>query len=129
MHTKRCELTIKTTADGQESSLVRIGALTEKEEGFLLEYNEEGAQVAVRLSNGKAVLQRKGEYELYLPLEKGESVGEIGFGGSTGSLVIQTQLVQYAFVKNTLTVALQYDLQFGEEKQQMQLYITARIKE
>ncbi len=129
MFTKICKLTIRTTVDGQESKVVRMGKLTVEEEKILLFYREENAQVQLLLCGDKATVERKGDYELYLPLEKGDSVGRLGLGGSTGELPLATHCVDYAYKGGKLTLSLVYDLGFGKEKQRMQLQITAITKE
>ncbi len=129
MQTQACTLTIKTTVDGQESELVREGILTTEAAGYALEYSEEAARITIRLSEKRAEVRRTGDYELYLPLEKGRGVGRIGLGDSSGEIPLTTRLVGYGYADGTLTIILRYDLGFGAEKQKMCLQITASVTE
>ncbi len=121
-----CKLTITTSVDGERTKIVRMGKI-EKEGGWLrLQYREESAEVTLRLSEGRALVSRIGDYSLRLPLFHSEdSEGKLGLGGNEGPVPIRTHEVRYAYADGKLDLILSYDLLFGEEPQKMRLEIQA----
>ena len=124
-----CKLTITTAVDGQETTLVRAGEIEILDETVSLTYREESAQVRVSLQKREAIIERRGDYVLLLPLQEGKTLeGKIGLGESAGSVAVKTYHVKYSVERNIFKLALRYDLLFGEEIQKMQLRIRAQIK-
>lgn len=124
-----CDLTITTAVDGQESKISRTGKIDYTDGTTVLEYHEENAQVRILLKDGRAEIDRRGDYSLKLLLEEGKRTqGNIGVGGSEGQIGIHASRVQYAETEGVLRIFLQYTLLFGAETQRMKLHICAKIK-
>lgn len=124
-----CKVFITTSVDGQESKLQRMGKIQIEEERVLLHYLEEGAQVALTVGTGHALIERQGDYGLRIPLRQGEnSVGRLGVGGSEGELPVETECIRCERNAESVEIYLQYCLAFGEEKQKMRLHIHAKTK-
>ena len=120
-------LTISTTVDGTETQLSCNAEMESTLTSATLRYRDENAEVLIFVNGSKAVLQRKGDYGLYLPLEENtQTVGTLSIGGNEGSVEIYTSRLGYSIRKNTLLMQLHYTLNFGNEKQEMRLRIHAR---
>ncbi len=126
---KICKLWITTAVDGQESKLHRMGKLEIEEERVLLQYKEEGAQVALSVGNGCALVERQGDYTLRLPLLQGQStVGCLGIGGSEGRIPVEADFIRYTRQADGVEIHLRYRLAFGEDAQEMRLHIQAKTR-
>ena len=124
-----CNFKITTTVDGQENTVLRSGQIEELEDGFLLLYNEENAQVSIRLGKGFAVIERQGDYSLHILLKLGKTQeGLLGLGGSQGKVLVQTHHLKFGLDGRAFKLAAGYDLLFGEEKQKMRLHLRAQIR-
>lgn len=122
-----CDVTIVTTVDGRESSIVRKGELSLALPATL-RYAEEDATVTVTFDRATATIVRTGDYGLSLRLVQGETTeGSLGLGGAAGAIQAQTTRVGYAVGENSLLATLRYALVFGTERQEMRLRISARI--
>ena len=95
----------------------------------VLRYREENAWVLLTIENGQAIIDRQGDYTLYLVLKEGESTkGLLGIGGNQGELETITHKVAYSLRKDSLLLSLQYDLHISGEIQKMKLRLLARRK-
>ncbi len=123
---KKCKVTIITTVDGQESSIVREGEMTLSAGGACLRYREENALVCILLQGERAEISRNGDYSLFLHLERGQTrEGRLGLGGSEGEIGVVAHKVGYSMGKDSLLALLEYDLLFGGETQKMKLRLHA----
>lgn len=124
-----CRLTITTVADGQENSIVRVGALDLAFGRVVVQYNEDQAKVCISLQGERAILERNGDYSLRLQLTKdAEDIGYIGMTGTTGEIRTYTKKIAYSTTKDSLLLSLHYDLIFGEERQEMRLRLYAKLQ-
>ena len=124
-----CNFRITTTVDGQENTVLRSGQIEEVEDGFLLFYSEESANVTIRLGKGFAVIDRQGDYSLHILLKLGKTQeGLLGLGGSQGKVLVQTHHLKYGLEGRSFKLSVGYDLLFGEEKQKMRLHLRAQIR-
>ncbi len=120
-------LTISTTVDGEESRLSCNAEMECTALSAVLRYRDENAEVSIFVNGSEAVVDRKGDYGLYLPLKESErTVGTLSVMGNEGSVEIFTDRLAYSIRKNTLLMQLQYTLYFGSEKQEMRLRIHAK---
>ncbi len=125
-----CKLTITTAVDGTENKIVRMGKIEKEEGGVRLRYREENAEIDLTLTEEGAEIRREGDYSLFLPLRQGKTTeGMLGLGGSQGRVVVAAHCVQYRYEQEKFEAILRYDLRFGEDKQEMQLQITATTRE
>jgi len=124
---RTCDLTILTVADGTESCIRRSAEMELSPLSALLCYKEENASVYIRIKNGKVFLNREGDYSLSLILEEGErTVGTLGIGGANGDISVYAERVGFSIGEKSLLANLKYTLDFGNEKQKMQLRLNAR---
>ena len=125
---KECRLTITTQANGEENSIIRKGKMQLFPLSAQIVYCEENANVYLKLENNQAFIEREGDYTLSLPLQEGETTnGQIGIGGSKGDVGVYAHKVSYSIGKDSVLLALHYDLIFGAEKQEIKLRLLARI--
>ena len=117
-------LKIKTSTDSTETEIVRVGKVEETANGLILRYHEETAEVEIRIYKERADLFRQGDYNLKLPLEQGKkTIGLLGLGGNEGEIEIFTREIFVGNAQGLMLVKLDYDLYFGQEKQEMKLRI------
>ncbi len=124
-----CNLTITTTADGIETKVSKTAEINFGIQSAELCYQDEGAQVILSVCGERVTIERKGDYTLFLPLNRGEmTIGKLGIGGSCGELRLYTHKVQYVLNEQSLLLLLQYDMLMGEETQKMSLRLLAKLK-
>ena len=124
---KTCVLTITTTTDGQENTIIRKGEMQLALSGIYLRYKEESATVSLQIQGETAQMDRQGDYSLHLALERGVvQKGSIGIAGAEGEVLTYAHKISYAQRTDSVLLLLHYDLDFGGEKQKMQLRILAR---
>ena len=124
---RKCRVTITTTIDGQENTIVREGEMELSTASAVLIYREENAATRICLSGEQAEIERIGDYTMHLFLTRGELTdGEIGLGGSSGGIQSFTHRIQYSTTEKTLMLSLQYDLIISGETQKMQIRLMAR---
>jgi len=127
---KVCKVTITTVADGRENTITRKGEMDVSSVGGILRYQEENAKVNVRLQGNSATIERFGDYTLFLPLEQNVFCdGEIGIGGSGGTVKTYAHKIAYAVTKDSLLLSLHYDLIISGEVQKIRLRLLARYEE
>ena len=125
---KKCKLTITTTADGQESSILREGEMEITLTSVTLRYREENAYVFIVLQGERVEIERQGDYSLRLHLKRGELTdGSLGIGGTDGTIQTFTHKVAYSTSKDSLLLSLQYDLIISGETQAMKLRLLGRF--
>ncbi len=124
-----CKVTVLSKADGQEQKIVRMGRLEEKENGILLGYREENAEITLILTGEEATIERVGDYALSLALKEGETrLGKLEMGGNAGELPVATDKICYTKENGGYRIELRYRLLFGEEAQDMELCIYAQAR-
>ena len=123
-----CTLTILSKADGRETKSHRSGKIEITAEEIRLAYAEENAFVTITLQDSRAKVRREGDYALALDLQKGKTCeGELGLGGSSGTIRTKTRQIFYTLKEKSLLLTLQYDLLFGDDAQAMSLRIRANF--
>lgn len=126
---QKCHLTITTETDGKEERFSRDGELYLSPLKTTVCYREENAQVSLSLENNRAIVERKGDYEMSLSLFEGETTeGSLGIAGANGRISTRTHRVAYSTTKEALLLSLHYDVLFGTEIQRMRLRLYARVK-
>ncbi len=124
---KPCRLTITTTADGVENTIVRDGEMEIFFGGALLCYREENALVSMKIQGKTAEVLRQGDYSLHLHLKEGaKTEGSIGIGGSDGGIKTVAHKIHYSVSKDSFLLSLRYDLLVSGEKQEMKLRLLSR---
>ena len=125
-----CKLTITTTVDEKENTVVYDGKIDVEETAVVLTYEEGASLICITLQKGIALIDRQGDYSLRLHLEEGKTKeGGLGIGGSEGDILTKTHRVKYSFANNIFKLSLCYDLIFMEgEAQRMKLNLKAQIK-
>ncbi len=122
-----CSITITTTADGQETKMIRKGQMALSTLSARIIYQEENAQIDMFFQGDEVTVERKGDYTLRLRLKNGErTVGSIGLGAASGEVETYARKVGYSISENSLLALLHYDLIISGEKQEMQLRIHAK---
>ena len=124
-----CRIIINTTVDGCETQTIREGEMLLTSLSATLVYREENAEVSVVLENGVAKIERLGDYALSLILQ-GEEItqGLIGLGNSQGEIQTYAYKVAYSIGKDSALAVLHYDLIIGQERQEMKLWLHAKLK-
>ena len=121
------QITINTVVDGEETKSSKQGEFTVLENGIEIVYYEENAKVSVGFDGKGAIVTRKGDYSLRLPLQQGvQTEGALGLGASQGLVVIDTHKVEFSTKEKNVLVILHYDLLLGNERQQMRLRLYAK---
>ena len=124
---QNCFLTIETTTDGVVSTINRKGEMEKNDDGVFFRYREENALVSISLLKKQGRFVREGDYALYIPLkEKAQTVGKIGFGDSVGNVNVFCERFSYVVMNVGVLASIKYTLDFGNEKQEMQIRLTAR---
>ncbi len=124
-----CYLTITTTADGEESTVVKEGELSFGVRSTELRYKDGGSVVTLFAQGQSVTIDRQGDYSFFLPLECGEStVGTLGIGGAEGELSLYTHKAQYVVGEASFLLLLEYDMIMGGGTQKMKLRLHARLK-
>ena len=127
---QKCKFTIWTTADGQTSVLEREGEMSLAREEIRLRYREENAFVELSVQGESAQIAREGDYSLRLNLKRGEKLdGALGFGDGQGKIETFARKIEYSVSRDSLLLRLEYDLLFGEEKQEMKLRLISRYSQ
>ena len=126
---KTCYLTIKSIVDGAENSFFADGKLERVDEKIKLSYCDDSALIRLTFYDGKARVDREGDYTLCLELAQGETTrGEIGINGNVGDLEICTHAIEFAHFGDGLTARLRYDILLGDDEQKMELHVQAKMK-
>lgn len=110
-----CQVALTTTLDGKKTRVVRKGDLLISDNQTRILYEEENAVVTVIVDKESVTLSRKGDYTLYLRLEKGKTLdGSLGIGGSEGNVQVKTERIGYYTSDNEVVLDLKYVLLLGE---------------
>ena len=127
---QNCKLTIVTSVDDTENTVVRNGKIEAKESSVVLTYEEENALICMTFQKGLAFIDRQGDYTLRLPLEEGKThEGVLGIGSAEGKVGITTHRVKYTLQGNLFKLSMRYDLIFTEnEVQKTKLNLKAQIR-
>ena len=125
---QKCKFTIWTSADGQTSVLESEGEMSLDREEVRLAYREDNAFVSLIVQGERAQISREGDYSLRLLLKRGEKLdGLLGIGDGQGKIQTVAHKINYSITKDSLLLLLEYDLLFGEEKQEMKLRLLSRF--
>lgn len=124
---KRCQVTITTAVDDQETEFSCEGTLALSARSATICYKEENASVSLVFDGETARVERNGDYCLQLFLKCGEeNEGILGFGENAGQIKVYTHRVAYSIGRDSVLASLHYDLLFGTESQKMKLRVLAR---
>ena len=124
---RKCDLTLKSIVDGTENTFFAEGRLENFGEKIKVCYREDPAVIHVTFHEGKAWIDREGDYSLCLALNEGElTQGEIGINGNVGELEIRTHKIEFSYLDNQLSARLRYDILLGDGVQEMELIIQAK---
>ena len=125
---QKCTLTLITTADGKETREGHAAELLFDGSSAIFRYQDGDTSVVLTVSEGEAVVKRSGEYSMRLPLKaKFFTEGELSVGGSSGTLPIYTESVEFSKKVAGIRFRLNYQLIFEEERQEMCVSGYARI--
>jgi uncharacterized beta-barrel protein YwiB (DUF1934 family) len=126
---QKCKFTIWTTADNQTSVFEGEGEMSLAREEVRVCYREKNAFVRLLVQGESAQIFREGDYSLHLDLKRGETRnGALGLGEGQGLIQAFTHKINYSVSKDSLLLLLEYDLLFGEEKQEMKLRLLSRLR-
>ena len=127
---KECELTIASSADGQENNFMRKGEMELSIHCAKVRYEDEGALVCMDFQGETLDILRRGDYTLKISLQRGVvREGNLGIGGNEGAIHTLAHKVAYSISGNSLLATLHYDLLIGDEPQKMKLRILARLSD
>ena len=124
----KATLDIVTTVDGQATQKT-WDAVCEFGTTFArLEYQDEQAYVKMLVEDGRAEIERKGDYGLKMAFEEGKKTKVIlEIGGNVGEIEAETYRLGYLIAEKSCMVQLHYALCFSEtEKQEINLRLHAR---
>jgi len=123
-----CIINVRTFEGAKNFSLSYAGKaeITSLKSAKLF-WTDENGDVCFTASPRPA-MQRKGEYSLDFSFIKGESTpATISIGGSFGSVMLYTEEYAYKVNENEVRAYIKYSLQFGKEKQNLKVIITATL--
>lgn len=124
-----CTLHILSTADGENRQFKADGEFFYSKEKTEIVYFQDGARVLVQIEGNGVLLDRKGDYELSLPLKEGErTIGRIGLGGALGEVEISTKKIFCAIDGDGGEFSAEYALHFSAEIQRMKLRLKIKGK-
>ena len=118
------QLQITTRVDGRETVTERMGEVEIDGSSVKIGYAEESAFVIVTVEKEKALINRNGDYGLFLLFSEGERTdGSISISGSEGALSVKTDKVRCLIKEGgaSILLLLEYTIDFGAELQKMQL--------
>ena len=111
---RNCDLTLTTTVEENRTQVKQSGKLRSSEAETTLVYNEAQATVFIKFLKDTVIIERQGDYSLYIPLEKGKiKTGTLGIGGSEGEILVETHAIGYSLSKTALLASLSYTLHFS----------------
>lgn len=124
-----CSVMLSTKVDGVNNETIRDGEIEIFPRAAKIVYREENAQVKLSLQGEQVEILRQGDYTLALCLKNGETTtGEIGIGGNVGEILTKTHAIEYKISEDCVVARLAYELIFGDEKQQMELRLLAKVQ-
>lgn len=126
---KACQLTITTVTDGKETHFTTAAQAEITAINAKIEYMENDTQVLIEVEENTVKIFREGDYTLHLTVQEGVlTQGTLGIGGSNGALSVLGKKVNYSLQKDSLLLSMQYDLLFGDERQEMKIRLFAKEK-
>ena len=127
---QKCMVSITTTVDGTENTIIREGKMFLSDDLVKLVYREENALICIELQENTARIERSGDYTLKLSLQNGKTgQGEIGINGASGSVGTFTDRILYSVTGESLHAVLHYDLLIAGQRQKMRLNLRAKFVE
>lgn len=124
--TKSCKLNIITSADGAETSFSKNAKMRVSENDVFILYNDENAEVSLRLFEDGAEIVRRGDYSLELRLKTGEETdGSLGISGAQGGIRVFTHRADYRAGETSVVAMLDYVLLMSGEEQKMKIRLAA----
>ena len=119
---------IRSRGNGWTDEKVTEGKICETQSGVELVYSLDGDECVLRISNGKAVQERRGVQSLKITFEEGKySDCVIGEGDMSGSYKIFTRKLEFLRGKSGFSLSLEYEN--GSDKEVINLVLTAYRKE
>jgi len=127
METQKCQVSIITTVNGQEGEVKRAGNMVLAPLFATVVYEDNGANVTVKLEDGKLSIDRRGDYDLLLNFQLGQTCEcTLGIEGSVGVLHTKTDKLMYTVSDDSFLLVLHYTLLTGGDPQEMRVRMTAR---
>ena len=124
---KACQVNILTTVNGTTGEVRRKGSMELAETAAEIVYQDEGAEVVVKLQDGTLSIDRRGDYDLLLNFKQGEKCEcSLGIDGSQGILHTKTEKLMYTISGDRFLLVLHYTLYTGGDPQAMQIRMTAK---
>lgn len=125
-----CVITVKTFQGPNLTARTYFGsaeALSENE--AFLSFSDENGLVSFSVSP-KPYMRRTGEYSLYLTFVKGiKSEAKLGIGKNEAAVLLYTEEYAYSVKPDLVRAYIKYYLDFGKERQNFKVVITARLNE
>ena len=85
-------LTIVTEVDGTENRVSCPAKIEYSALSAVLRYQDQNAEVTISVAGDEVIVDRKGDYGLYLPLkEKETTTGTLSIGGNEGPVESYTE--------------------------------------
>ena len=123
----KCHISIFSAVDGKPTKTKLIGLLDLRSDPYVLSYRDGVSEVCLTFGE-TVVIERRGDYGLYLPLVKGEKTeGILRFGEKEELISVLTENFRISTDQTGLKFKAEYGLDFGEFVQNMRLYLVAKI--
>lgn len=125
-----CIINVKTYENGKciyNKYVGRMETLSEKK--ALVTFDDENGRVEFLVSDEPHML-RRGEYSLDFTFKKGETVSAaMSFGKNKSTFLLYTEEYAYSVTDGMARAYIKYYFDFGKEKQNLKVILTAKTKE
>ena len=127
-NTLKAILDIVTAVDGQETQKTWDAICDFGTTSVAIEYRDEQSLVKMLIKDGRAEIERKGDYGLTMSFEEGKATKVIlEIAGNVGEISAETYRLGYLLSEKSCMVHLHYALIFSEtEKQEINLRLHAK---
>lgn len=125
-----CDIKVKTYENGK--CLVRsyVGKMdAAQKSGAKVSFRDENGDVEIFVSS-KPYMRRRGEYSLDFTFKKGEAVpAEMRVGRNESRFPLYTEEYAYSVTESSARMYIKYYLDFGKERQNLKVILTASVKD
>lgn len=127
---KACAVTVKTFEEAKCTVRSYLGeADVFSDNSARVIFSDENGRVSLGVSDNLS-MEREGEYTLSFNFCKGKTTSaKLGFGGGGATVPLYTEEYAFSVRKNLIRAYVKYSLCFGEEKQNLKVIFTAKIKQ